>query len=84
MWNTDKNLNWVYSVLKIVFLIGGSVILFRTVKQQTEMRVYADRVAKRVEGTGGRAKINEDKSVQIIMDGKVQEVIASDDRRISN
>ena len=84
VWNTDRNLNWLYSFLKMVFLLGGSVILFRTVKQQTEMRVYADKVAKRVEGTGGRAIVNADKSVQIIMDGKVQEVIPSDDRRISN
>ena len=60
VWNTDRNLNWLYSFLKMVFLLGGSVILFRTVKQQTEMRVYADKVAKRVEGTGGRAIINAD------------------------
>lgn len=40
-------------------------------------------MAKKVHKSGGSAVVNEDKSVSIIMDGKLQEVITKDDRRLS-
>jgi len=48
------------------------------------MRVWGYQVSKKLEKTGGEAIINEDMSVSIIMDGKVQEVIPADDRRMQN
>lgn len=48
------------------------------------MRVWGYEVSKKLEKSGGAAQINDDNSVSIIMDGKVQEVIPADDRRLQN
>lgn len=47
------------------------------------MTEYAKEVSRKVQKTGGQAIINADKSVTIIMDGNVQEVIPVEDRRLS-
>ena len=48
------------------------------------MHQYANEVSKKIEREGGRAVVGEDDSVTIYMDGKVQEVIPKDDRRVQN
>ena len=44
------------------------------------MYKWAEEVSKKVEKSGGEARLNDDQSVTILMDGKVQEVISKDDR----
>jgi len=48
------------------------------------MKQYANEVSKKIEREGGLAVVGEDDSVTIYMDGKVQEVISKDDRRVAN
>jgi len=55
-----------------------SIALYRHLKQQKEMREYAKQVSQKLEKTGGAAILNEDNSVSIIMDGKVQVVLPGD------
>ena len=48
------------------------------------MYLYTQEVSKKIEKEGGQAVVGENDSVTIYMDGKVQEVIPKEDRRIVN
>ena len=48
------------------------------------MKDYAYAVSTKVEKSGGAVVINQDNSVSILMDGKIQEVIAVDDRKLNS
>ena len=48
------------------------------------MQQYASEVSKKIEKEGGRAVVGKDDTVTIYMDGKVQEIIPKEDRRITN
>ena len=84
MYRIESHLERVYRVLKWLFLSAGSIILILHLKQRREMYQYASDVSKMIEKEGGEAVIGEDDSVTIYMDGKVQEVIPKEDRRIIN
>ena len=71
MYRIEDFLHKLYSVLKIAFVGFASVVAYRTLKQQKDMKEYAYQVATKIERTGGQAIINKDKSVSIVMDGKV-------------
>ena len=57
-------------------VVGACGALAWHFKQRYDMRHFADKVSTRLEKQGGAAVLNEDdSSVTIYMDGKVQEVI---------
>lgn len=73
-------LNRVYNFLKFFLGSLALIALYRHLKQQKEMREYAKQVSQKLEKTGGAAILNEDNSVSIIMDGKVQVVLPSEQK----
>ena len=68
-------LNKIYTVLKFIVGTCVSIALFRHLKQQKEMRDFARSVSLKIEKSGGAVVVNQDNSVSIIMDGKVQVVL---------
>lgn len=48
------------------------------------MQEFASKVVQKVEREGGRVEIGEEGEVKIYMDGKLQDVIHKDDRRVKD
>lgn len=84
VYKLDAALNTIYKFFKLAVLIFVSIAGYRHYVMHRDMKKWARAVSTKIEKTGGAAVINEDRSVSIIMDGKVQEVIHADDRRLSN
>ena len=83
-YRIESFLERLYRTLLWAGLCFGSIAIFLHVRQHRAMHLYANEVSKKIEKEGGRAVVGEDDSVTIYMDGKVQEIIPKDDRRIVN
>ena len=83
-YKLERLLNRIYRVL--VWLFASSVFVFVTMhaKQHYELKTFASDVSKKINKQGGKAVVGDDGSLTIYMDGKVQEVIPKEDRRIAN
>ena len=75
IWWFDNFMDKLYKVLSRSFAIGICVAVYLHFKQQYDMQKFAEKVSVRLEKHGGMAVVNNDNSVTILMDGKVQEVI---------
>lgn len=63
VWNLDRHLNRIYFLLKVCFALGSAIVVYRTAKQQYEMRKYADAISIRLQKEGGSVIINPDQSL---------------------
>ena len=83
-YRLEALLNRIYSVLKWIFASAAVVFVSMHAKQRYELVTYANDVSKKLVKEGGKAVVGDDGSLTIYMDGKVQEIIPNEDRRIAN
>lgn len=72
----------MYSWLVRIVLAGGFIAVGLHLKSKRDMRTAASKVVIDLEKEGPRAQIDEQGAVVVFMDGKVQQVLPPDKRRI--
>lgn len=82
IWRIDDRLNFIYAWLVRSVVLGFAVALGLHLKSRRDMRQAATAVSTRIEKEGVKAIVDEDGSVVIKMDGKVQKVLPSAEHRL--
>ena len=84
IWRIDERLNTMYKYLVRFVVTASCVAIGLHLKSKKDMRSAAQQVVVEIDKEGAKATVDGQGAVVIYMDGKVQQVLPPDEKRIDD